>query len=219
MTAQKNHACPNCEYERGNPGKPVSVGDQVACQVCGTSWKEFSGSGTIREAPARKPDTIAMLRDIARRGDSDHFEEPALRRSKSALPENQRPRPFMTQVFLVALLLAGGTGLTGWYINTLTTVPDVTANTVSISDVRVDEQISRNGRKVITVKGSINNMTSTPRKIPRVAIILKRKDGGEIVRWRYNPPASSISPGGKTRFASSIQYDTPVIAYAEAIIE
>ncbi|MEL7428491.1 MAG: hypothetical protein AAFN43_00695, partial [Pseudomonadota bacterium] len=138
---------------------------------------------------------------------------------ESALPENQRPRPFMTQVFLVALLLAGGTGLTGWYINTLTTVPDVTANTVSISDVRVDEQISRNGRKVITVKGSINNMTSTPRKIPRVAIILKRKDGGEIVRWRYNPPASSISPGGKTRFASSIQYDTPVIAYAEAIIE
>lgn len=219
MTAQKTHACPNCEYERGNPGKPVSVGERVECQVCGTSWKEFSGSSTLRQAPAGKADTITMLRDIARRGDSGHFEEPALTIPEKILPEKQRPRPFMAQVLFIALLLAGGTGFTGWYINTLATSPAATANTVSISDVRVDEQISRNGRKVITVKGSINNATNTPRKIPRVAIILKRKDGGEIVRWRYNPPVSSISPGGKTRFASSIQYDTPVIAYAEAIIE
>lgn len=123
------------------------------------------------------------------------------------------------QASLCGLLLVGGIGLAGWFMTNTTFTSPAPSNTVEVVDLKLKEQISHDGRKIITVRGKIENQTQEKKLAPRVAIILKRTDGGEIIRWRYSPPNIILEPGGNTRFSSSIQYDTPVIAYAEAVIE
>jgi len=55
--------------------------------------------------------------------------------------------------------------------------------------------------------------------IPSIAIILRKQNGSEITRWHYNSSLAALRAGGKSRFASSIQYDTPIVAYAEAVFK
>ena len=214
MDRNASHSCPNCEYEHGTSGNPVSSGDVIKCLACGTSWKEFSGTAIARNPKKKRTETVDFLRKMARNDQTEKYAESVF----EAQTRNHRSTGYVG-AFLFIVLMVGGTLFTGWILNH---TPNTRANAhevISISDVKLREQVGRDGKKVITVRGNINNKTQQHHAVPKVAIILKRKDGGEIVRWHYNPPSRSITPGGKTQFASSIQYDTPIIAYAEAIIE
>ena len=214
MDQKHSHSCPNCEYQNGNPGKPAIKGDLIECLVCGTSWKEYSGAALARDPDRKHADAVSMLRKMARN-------EGTLPAFEATVHASERPQKVsgLFGAVLFGALMIGGTAITTFVLDHGSRQIENSEEQISISGVKIREQIGRDGRKVITVRGSINNQTPHHHAVPKIAIILKRKDGGEIVRWHYNPPARSIVPGGKTQFASSIQYDTPIIAYAEAIIE
>lgn len=97
--------------------------------------------------------------------------------------------------------------------------PTAQLNALNIAEVEIEEQVRRNGKKIFTVKGLVSNPTSISKTIPPIAIILRKQNGSEITRWYYNSSLASLRPGGKSRFASSIQYDTPIVAYAEAVFK
>lgn len=221
MTSNIEHSCPNCEYERSSRGRPVVQGDEITCLECGNSWKEFNGSGESK-AEKTKSATIAELRKMAQNSThslSELEDEPTKPiKDASFLNAQSQTTSLRTPFALVALLFVAFIGGTYWF-NGLSNEVASQTGPIIISEVKLKEQLSRNGRKVITVRGLLQNSTTKTEHIPSVAIVLRKKDGGEIIRWRYNPPNALLKPGVKTRFASSIQYDTPVVAYAEATIE
>lgn len=199
-------------------------GDTITCLDCGTSWKEFSGSGTAVAADNRAA-TLKELRILARNGSAEPFTEDA--HPKSVRVSMQRGNTgFASTGFalgLITLAFAGVIGGAMWmssqpgkhYAGSQT----ATSAPISVSDIKLRERIGRDGKKIITVAGRIENATSRSHPVPPLAIILRRKDGGEIIRWRYTSAKPVLSSGTATRFASSIQYDTPVIAYADAVFE
>ena len=88
-----------------------------------------------------------------------------------------------------------------------------------VADVKFEEVVRGGLGKVVRVKGTISNSGERPEIVKRVAIVLRKSNGNELTRWYYKSPVVKLAPGGKTRFVSSIQYDTPVIASVEASFE
>ncbi|MEM7289652.1 MAG: hypothetical protein AAF412_04650 [Pseudomonadota bacterium] len=215
MNENTTTACPTCEYENGSSGMPVRNGGIMKCLSCGNSWKEFSSVDRSR--------TPGFAPQVNSPGSSDRLYDNDV--ITDILPETDIPPTQYAKwtgnasALFCAALLVGGTVFGNWYLTKFVGGNEEPSNRIEVSQIKLKEQIGRDGHKIITVKGKIENQTYKTHTVPPVAIILRRKDGGEIVRWRYSPAAMKIEPGGNTRFASSIQYDTPVIAYAEAIIE
>lgn len=213
MNENKQIACPACEYERNKPGKPVEKHGQMECLDCGSKWRVF---GTLNLA---KHETRVEAKDKTRaqvlseqvsfRAYEDEVKPRVLNKKQSF-----KPGIGLMLSGFAAVLLFVGMFYGVYFLKSEARV--LQGNNLNIAEVAIKEQIRRNGEKVFTVEGVITNPTMKDRPIPPVEIILRQKNGSEIFRWQYNSALPSLSAGGKSRFASSIQYDTPIVAYAEA---
>jgi len=214
-------ACPACEYERNSKGQPVERNGQMQCLDCSSTWRELSTAHeTVKNA---KPKTRA--RQLA---EQVTFKEPEPELNKndyafankyqSVIP-SYRPGFGVGLSVFAACLLFLGLYLGLMFLEHGKTQSAQVFDKLQISDIKIEEQVRRNGQKVFTVKGLVSNPTDGSKSIPRIAIILRKQNGSEITRWYYNSSLASLRSGGKSRFASSIQYDTPIVAYAEAVFK
>ena len=98
-------------------------------------------------------------------------------------------------------------------------LPDPNDTPLQIGQIELQEQINSRGDKVFTVRGHMTNSSTTGQKIPKISIVLRQVNGHEVYRWQHNSPSPVLRGGGKASFASSVQHDNPLIAYAEAAFE
>ncbi len=219
------NSCPNCEYETGKPGRPTLRGDTIHCLDCGTSWKDISANPAILLENNSREKTLDDLRNMLREKHNKTLWDTGSHNASQSNntidfpdthgePSQRNTAMTIATALLGVFIMVGGAGTYFW---PHTEKGD--RSIVSLSDIELKEQIGRAGRKVITVKGLVENGTNEYQAIRPISIILRRKDGGEIVRWRHVSHKPILKAGAKSRFASSIQYDTPLVAYAEAVFE
>lgn len=214
-------ACPACEYERNSHGHPIERDGQMHCLDCGSSWRVF---GTLMNSSSEKLVSASKktrIRELSEKVSFQTYEpDEVVSPLSAAIPKNiTNYKPGFG-----SLMACVGAGLLflGLYLGVLFLKTD-TAVTPSdhlyIAEVEIEEQVRKNGDKVFTVKGLVANPTDLSKPIPPIAIILRQQNGSEITRWYYNSSLAALRAGGKSRFASSIQYDTPIVAYAEAVFK
>ncbi|MDJ0613903.1 MAG: hypothetical protein QNJ29_09505 [Rhizobiaceae bacterium] len=218
------NSCPNCEYEKGKTGRPVLRGDSIHCLDCGTSWKDISAGSQLQLEDNSRERTFADMREMLRSNSRPNSKPQNVSRLKNTIDtpeftfEEASPSFAITLASIALAMFISVGGLTAFFLLPSSNV-EITRDLVSLSNIELKEQVGRAGRKVITVKGTVENSTDQHQTIRPISIILRRKDGGEIVRWRHVSHRPILKAGAKSRFASSIQYDTPLVAYAEAVFE
>ncbi len=213
-------ACPACEYERNSQGQPVERDGQMKCLDCGSTWRVF-GTAMKPEPQINQAPQKTRVRELA---DQVNFNTVAPEEFKPAfIPKASSELKSYKPGFGTLMSCVGALMLfAGLYLGLLFLEQDHTAmpaDALYISEVKIEEQVRQNGEKVFTVKGLVANPTGVSKPIPSIAIILRQHNGSEITRWHYNSALASLRAGGKSRFASSIQYDTPIVAYAEAVFK
>jgi len=192
MIENNEIACPACEYERNSHGQPVERNGQIRTLSEDISFVE----NIVVEKPKPAEAFVSGVQD-------------KMNSYKLGLGS-------VMSCFSAVLLFIGV------YLGILFLTPDdkiVQLDELNIAEVEIEEQVRRSGEKIFTVKGIVSNPTSRSKTIPSIMIILRKQNGSEITRWRYNSSLASLKAGHKSRFASSIQYDTPIVAYAEAVFK
>lgn len=197
-------ACPVCEYERGEPGKPIARNNEMHCLSCGSSWKQFTNS--LSSVKSSKDE-----QKLGRDNYIDVTEEPDVSVSRFSNSSN-RTASYAILAGMAALVLC--IGATMAFLGSGVTEK----KGLHVADIRFEELV-RNGGKVVRVNGTIENSSSNAEVVPRVALVLRKTNGSELTRWYYNSPVAKLHPGARTRFVSSIPYDTPFIASVEALFE
>lgn len=77
---------------------------------------------------------------------------------------------------------------------------------LEISDVEL-RKISVNGRKIALVAGHIINKSGNNLLIQQLNIVLRQKDGQNVISWRYRPQQASLKAGASLRFTSKFNTD------------
>ena len=181
------------------------------CLDCGNTWKELSallpgpGNSTFSRPVAVAAD--ASVDSEMRAGVADAVARDYRKDGKSGT------LPMLLAVFILVL----GVGATYLFLTRIQVQP--AEKGLHVADLRFEELVRGNLGKVVRVKGVISNSGNQPELVKRLAIVLRKSNGSELTRWYYSSPVVKLAPGGKTRFVSSIQYDTPVIASVEALFE
>jgi len=214
-------ACPACEYERNSHGQPIERNGQMVCLDCGSTWRVF---GTLRKTSTETVKPEPEKPRVKELADLVSFETASLDDELPSSHTNIRDNIGSYKPGLGVFMSCFGAMLlfAGLYAGVLflkIDQPSAPIDQLYIAQVEIEEQVRRNGEKVFTVKGLVSNPTAISKPIPPIAIILRKQNGGEITRWHYNSSLPSLQAGGKSRFASSIQYDTPIVAYAEAVFK
>lgn len=78
--------------------------------------------------------------------------------------------------------------------------------TLNISDVEL-RKISVNGKKIALVAGHIINRSENKLPIPQLNIVLRQKDGQNVISWRYRSQQASLKAGASLRFTSKFNTD------------
>ena len=214
-------SCPACEYERNSHGRPVKRDGQMQCLDCGASWRVF---GTHMSSLPEKIATTPNKTQIKELSEKMAFQvhEPDDTASSNHAGIQTNITNYKPGFGTLMACFSAGLLFVGLYLGTLflengaETMP---SDALYIAEVEIEEQVRKNGDKVFTVKGLVANPTNLSKPIPPIAIILRKQNGSEVTRWYYNSSLAALRAGGKSRFASSIQYDTPIVAYAEAVFK
>ena len=220
MIENNEIACPACEYERNSHGQPVERNGQMKCLDCGATWRVF-GTALNSIRPKKQKTRIRTLSEDISFVENIVVEKP---KPAEAFVSGVQDKMSSYKLGLGAVMSCFSAVLLfiGVYLGILFLTPDdkiVQLDELNIAEVEIEEQVRRSGEKIFTVKGIVSNPTSRSKTIPSIMIILRKQNGSEITRWRYNSSLASLKAGHKSRFASSIQYDTPIVAYAEAVFK
>ncbi|PCI05946.1 MAG: hypothetical protein COB78_05070 [Hyphomicrobiales bacterium] len=77
---------------------------------------------------------------------------------------------------------------------------------LEVSDVAL-RKISVNGKKIALVAGHIINRSENKLPIPQLNIVLRQKDGQNVISWRYRPQQAFLKAGASLRFTSKFNTD------------
>jgi hypothetical protein len=222
----KEVACPACEYERNSKGRPIERDGQMECLECGASWREFDSEAIIlkakpfgQKAATSKTRTRHLADQVSFHVNEEPVSETPFLASSVQTVSSYTPGLGTMMACFSALLLFAGLYLGITFLQHGPSEVAQRADKLQIGEIKLEEQVRRNGEKVFTVKGLVSNPTGVAKPIPRIAIILRKQNGNEITRWYYKSTMPALNSGGKSRFATSIQYDTPIVAYAEAVFK
>ncbi len=221
MNDKNTISCPACEYERNSHGQPIERDGQMECLDCGSTWRVFGTALKSTSNPNKPMKKTTRVRDLAEQVTFVETSSTATSEPEPSIfiqePKSYKPGLGVLMASFAALLLFAGVYVGMIFLEK--DMPNSQLYVLNIAEIEIEEQVRRNGEKVFTVKGLVSNPTSIAKTIPPIAIILRKQNGSEITRWYYNSSLASLRPGGKSRFASSIQYDTPIVAYAEAVFK
>ena len=207
----ESQACPSCEYERASRGKPVLRDGKMHCLECGGSWKEFGNTDFASDGEfIPSPTTDVFVQNA----NADAVPPP---KSQNSTNDPGWAKKGVFGFLACGFLLIAGIGIMLIFI--AYNSANRTVDGLQVASVEFEELVRGDLGKVIRVKGTIANSGDSSERVPRILLVLKKANGGELTRWYYNSPVVKLAPGGKTRFVSSIQYDTPFIASVEALFE
>lgn len=209
MNTNTSQTCPACEFEKGTRGQPVSKGGNMECLACGASWKVIQAENQITHHPEEANYTRASTALVDNRVFNKRHYEPAKKRFRMPVSE-EKSSIYSTLVACFLLLISVGLFLQTWvWLN-----PE--HDELVLSNVEIETKTSRTGGNAYLVKGVLSNESSQDKQVPRIAIVLRAKDGAPLVRWYHQSPILSVKSNSQQHFVSSVIYEADNVSYAEA---
>lgn len=209
MSSKLPGACPACEYERGDPGRPVTRGDSIHCLSCGNTWREYSNAALLASHNHPIPTVSRSQKPVFRHN-----------RQKLAKTGSDNPVSIGTGIviaFAASLFLGLGVATVIYALHFFT--HSTGSGKLHVENLTYEELVRGGGNKIVKVEGTITNDTDRTIVLPKVAIVLKTASGIELVRWHYASATQTLKAGEQTRFMSAKPVNAPVISSVEAHIQ
>lgn len=218
-------ACPHCSARFLVPDDAVGArGRTVRCGRCGHVWDAPPAPGGTRPAaeaeisgPSTAPEAAASPSVGADETDSDPPEDelapraqlPVLRRERSRWPA----RIAWIAVAAIALLPAAAWHYRGeiatYWPDAVQLYRAIDADALPSGQglqLTIEESINtvRDGRRVLSITGRIENVTAHGRPVPGLRGILFDDNKRELRRWTIPVPATNLAPGRKAEFKTEL---------------
>lgn len=223
MTEILDYTCPACDFERGEPGKPVQRGSQIECLACGSSWKEYGNTAapiqgrTTRAEPLfnRRRKKTAEIEEVPSFEPVDRVYYPDVNTEYST--EVRRFSAGLPAVFATALILILGVAGTLYWLDL--EHDKAAAKGLHVENIRFEEIVRPGGQKIVRVQGMLENDGYQAEPVKRIAIVLRKANGDELLRWYHSSRTPFLKPGRKTGFVTAMAVTAPAIASVDALIE
>ena len=206
--------CPSCTTRFDLPASRFDAdGTMIKCSVCGHDWIE----GRAIEI-SRQP--LPQLPALVQPGYEPDFEirrlVDATREAHESFAARRRKRRITVAAWF-GLALLGSTPAVyalAFPESVVTTAPAAIAvydwmgrkvNIYGLAIRKVEMQhLLVEGKRVISIRGEIANVSSSPRKIPWLRFGLKDASHREVYSWQLDTNARPLNPGENTNFVTRI---------------
>lgn len=206
--------CPSCSTRFDLPASRFdNDGAMIKCTVCGHGWIEGRAIEISRDAPSQLPAVI------------DHGFEPdfeirrlvnATREAQETFATRRKRRRVMAAAWL-GLAMVGFTPAVyalSFPVSVVKAAPaaivlynwlgrDVNIYGLVIRKIEMQHLLVE-GKRVISIKGEIANISSSPQKIPWLRFGLRDAKLAEVYNWQLDTNARPLNPGENTNFVTRI---------------
>ena len=227
-------ACPNCPARFLVPDDAVGAGGRaVRCGRCGHVWYAPPAPGAAPPAvqpeapePAIEPEPAASLSGGASGAGSEPpshdpgdapGEEP-VRRAQLPVLRRERSRWPARIAWIAAVAIAAALAAAAWHYRAeiATYWPDaeplyraIDANALPPGfglRLTIEESVNtvRDGRRVLSIKGRIDNVTAHGRRVPGLLGMLFDENRRELRRWTIPAPTTDLAPDRKAAFETEL---------------
>jgi predicted Zn finger-like uncharacterized protein len=206
--------CPSCSARHRLPDSHSAAGTlTITCQSCGHRWTEIEMI-EIEDKPARSlprvidngpspEDEARRLAAMAR--ESEH---------RFRAQENHRRRALRNWLAYAAFFFAP-IGVAGLFPETVVAAAPITAiayeklgfdvNIYGLELRRIERQHAIvNGTRVLSIKGSVLNVSDSERKMPWLRFALTDAAGKELYTWTLDTGARPLRAGEMTGFTTRV---------------
>jgi predicted Zn finger-like uncharacterized protein len=206
--------CPSCSTRFDLPASRFDAdGTMIKCSVCGHGWIEGRAIEISRESSPQLPAPVD-------KGFEPDFEirrlVDATRDAQEAFAQRRKRRRVMAAAW-VGLALVGTTPAVyalSFPDSVVKAAPaaialydwmgrEVNIYGLEIRDVEMQHLLVE-GKRVISIKGEIANISSSSRKIPWLRFGLKDSGKAEVYNWQLDTNARPLNPGESTNFVTRI---------------
>jgi predicted Zn finger-like uncharacterized protein len=219
--------CPACQtrYEVDATKFP-SQGRSVRCARCGEIWHADADPEAPVTAPPPEPAPappapVETPREVyaqpiprdpePQESDYSYEEAPAAASSRSGL---RRPMLLAGWAALIAVVLLIGIAAASYRQQVVEAWPQsaslyaklgmkVAANSIRFGNTKTSREI-HGGAVVLTVSGSLTNVTDRELPVPQIRIGLVDGERRELYHWTVAPDVIALKPGQSTRFVTQL---------------
>ena len=227
-------ACPNCSARFLVPDEAVGArGRAVRCGRCGHVWYASPARRAhpsavqpeVRE-PVSAPEPAASLSGEADETESqppphdsgDAPEEEPVRRAQLPVLRRERSRWPARIAWIATVAIAAALAAAAWHYRAgiATYWPDAEPLYRAIDAsalppgfglrLTIEESVNtvRDGRRVLSIQGRIENVTAHGRRVPALRGMLFDENRRELQRWTIHAPATDLAPGRKAGFKTEL---------------
>ena len=217
--------CPSCATRyRADPAKLSGQGRNVRCAKCGHVWFQ----------PAAEPESVPVVLGT---GPGNSYGSPTLGdivterklavdsepTEPSAAPQTRRRGRTLATVLATIILFAILAGA-GWaavqYRQVIVRLwPEsarfysaaglpVNLTGIAIRNVGLRQQV-QDGMPILSVTGTIVNVSNRDQPIPKLRAILFDESRRELYRWTFDAGIMTLSPGGSKNFGANLPNPPP----------
>ena len=221
-------ACPNCSARFLVPDDAVGAqGRAVRCGRCSHVWyapPAPAAAPSAAESEVPEPavshsggaDETGSDPPLHDSGDAPE-EEPARRAQLPVLRRERRRWPARI-AWIATVAIAAALAAAAWHYRAgiATYWPDVEPLYRAIDAdalppglglrLTIEESVNtvRDGRRVLSIEGRIENVTAHGRRVPGLRGMLFDENRRELQRWTIPVPATSLAPGRKAEFKTEL---------------
>jgi predicted Zn finger-like uncharacterized protein len=205
--------CPVCSTRYVVDPRAISAaGRLVRCASCAHTWHQMPQDD---EGPRRIE--LTAPEPVVEHAPPGRVQLPALPRRKSRLPAL-----LWTLYFLVLLGLIGG-GLwwardqvvAYWppaarYYDLLGVPAPPAPSELEIQKLATSRDL-QDGLETLVIQGEVVNVSKTPRKLPKLKVILQDGDKHELQSWSFDVTDDQVPPGGVVPFRTSVSQPSAAV--------
>ncbi len=185
-------SCPNCEFTKGNCGKPSPCGDgTMICATCNTRWRDIAHLPKSEFTPqktGKRKITISLPSAIS--------------------ANNTRPLSLRSAGLYAVLAVFLGSSIVfsyNFYQRNFNIKSDNTAPGELILGQISVKNIQNINTPVWVISGTVSNNSTNILNVPSILMSSGTKGSSGYFTWTYHPALQILSPGSNFRFRTSVR--------------